>query len=382
MDQQRTQELITLFVSGEISPEEQKDLFALIADHPEIQEELDDALEVWNLMGSEDVSFNPRKVFAWEKIQSQMEPSILVASTETIGVAKRKKTFIWMSVAAAVALLVTSAYLFMPREKVPTLTGVVIPPAPEPESHEIVYAAGDKGISFYLPDSSLVQLNQNSVLTVSDSFSYGERIIFLDGEAFFEVTHDENHPFIVFTEHTRTKVLGTSFNVRAYREESRKVVSVETGAVLFKPIDEGVDDSLYLYKSDQGVYDLNISSLVKEPGDNPRLLGWRSNEKVLEGEMRSPVKYLVPDYDIKTKVIVPSIVKIQVTNEAHEASFRNVQVRIRYTAKKGEREAIFDLEGAVNPGDSLQGKFKLKDWFRKSKLLDVQIQNAEGFKNK
>lgn len=385
MDQQRIQELITLFVSGEISPEEQQELSSLIAVRPEIQQELDDALEVWNLLGSEEVAFNPRQVFAWDQIQNQIEPEIASPVLDSSAKGNRKKTFVWMSAAAAIVLLITSAFLFWPgKERATTITGVVTTPGQdqEPKSHEITFAAGDKNISFYLPDSSLVQLNRNSTLTVSDSFSYDERIIYLEGEAFFEVTHDENHPFIVVTDHTETKVLGTSFNVRAYPNENRKVVSVKTGAVLFTPTDEGVEDSLYLYKSDQGVYDLNISSLVKEPGDNLRLLGWRSNEKVLEGEMRSPAKYLVPEYDVKAKVIVPSVVKIEVMNEAQEASFRNVQVLVRYTAKKGEREAVFDLEGSVDPGESLKGKFKLKDWFRKSKLLHVTIKNAEGFQNK
>ncbi len=384
MKQQRIQELISLFVSGEISGDEQEELSALIVEHPEIQSDLDEALEVWNLLGEDAVSFQPEESAAWEKIQNRIESDSVVPDSVVQARFKRRGVYLWMAVAAAVSLLVTFAYFNWAGDSAATIQGVLASSDQDQPSqvHEITFTARDKNISFYLPDSSLVQLNQHSTLTVSDSFSFAERIIFLEGEAFFEVTHDENHPFIVITEHTRTKVLGTSFNVRAYREETRKVVTVETGAVLFKPTDEGVVDSLYLYKSDQGVYDLNISSLVKEPGDTPGLLGWRSNDKVLEGEMRSPTKYLVPEYDVKAKVIAPSVVRIEVVNEARFASFRNVQILIRYTAKKGEREAIFDMEGNVAPGDRIKGKFKLKDWFRKSKLLDISIKNAEGFQHK
>ncbi len=382
MDQQRIQELITLFVSGEISPEEQAEFSQLIERRPEVQEELNDALAVWNLLGSEDVSFSPHQVFAWEKIQDQMEsPSEVVEEEAKRIIPFTPRTMI--AVAAAVVLLVVSSLFIWSGDKdnevlVPEIASVE--PAPS-ENDELVYMTEEESQSFYLPDSSLVQLNKNSTLTVTEVFADGARVIYLSGEAFFDVKHDEDHPFIVLTEHTRTKVLGTSFKVRAYPEESRKIVRVESGIVLFKGLDERIEDSLYLYKSDQGVYDLNISSLVKEPGSkkSPRLLGGRSKAEIIKEEKRYPARYLKTDFNVKAKVIAPSVIRVEITNEAKHVSYSDILITVKYEGKKGDREANFTVEDAIKPGDRLKSRFKLKDWFKKSRVLDVTIRNAEGF---
>src|SRR5690606_12359908 len=59
------------------------------------------------------------------------------------------------------------------------------------------------------------------------------REVFLTGEAFFDIKHDPNHPFIVHTGHIITKVLGTAFNINAQKEEVTVTVSrglVEVGS--------------------------------------------------------------------------------------------------------------------------------------------------------
>jgi ferric-dicitrate binding protein FerR (iron transport regulator) len=373
--------LITLFVSGEISQSERTELELLIEQRPEIRDELDDAVAVWNLLGTEEVSFTPQQVFAWQKVEEQIdfeEEDEKVVPMRSKG--SRRRT-LWVAAAAAIALLASVSVWFMQEPKEPLITeAVVFEPIPIHESKEVVFATTDESKSFYLPDSSLVQLNKNSKLTLHEEFDTGERVIYLEGEAFFDVHHDEERPFVVLTEHTRTKVLGTSFKVRAYPEESRKIVRVESGTVLFRSIDEGVNDSLYLYKSDQGVYDLNISSLVKEPGTPPRLLGERSNrEKIIEQEARYPARFLKPNYELKSRVIAPTVVNVEIENAAQYMTYRDVLITIKYTTRQGEKEANYSMQGEVEPGMPITGRFKLKDWFRKSTLLGISIRNAEGF---
>ena len=67
-----------------------------------------------------------------------------------------------------------------------------------------------------LPDGTKVFLNAGSRLVYPENFMGRTREVFLVGEAFFEVKHDQNHPFIVQTNDLRVKVLGTRFNVSAY----------------------------------------------------------------------------------------------------------------------------------------------------------------------
>nr|WP_283769984.1 FecR family protein [Mucilaginibacter sp. Bleaf8] len=84
-----------------------------------------------------------------------------------------------------------------------------------------------------LPDGSACWLNARSTMRISEQFSQApNRIIYLDeGEAFFKVKHNASQPFIVVTPHLRTRVLGTSFNVKAYEALNKAEVTVATGKV-------------------------------------------------------------------------------------------------------------------------------------------------------
>lgn len=73
--------------------------------------------------------------------------------------------------------------------------------------------------SFQLPDGTSVMLNANSHITVAQHFNKDAREITLVGEAFFDVATAANRPFIVHTRKMDIRVLGTSFNVRAYPED-------------------------------------------------------------------------------------------------------------------------------------------------------------------
>ncbi|MFD0749573.1 FecR family protein [Mucilaginibacter calamicampi] len=81
-----------------------------------------------------------------------------------------------------------------------------------------------------LSDGSRVWLSPNSKLTYPKSFAVHNRQVSMTGEAFFEVTKDKKRPFSIFSENTVTKVWGTSFRIRAYKNELTKV-SVVTGRV-------------------------------------------------------------------------------------------------------------------------------------------------------
>ncbi|MDN3689840.1 FecR family protein [Cyclobacterium jeungdonense] len=81
-----------------------------------------------------------------------------------------------------------------------------------------------------LPDGSLVFLNTNTSLRFPKKFEGGKRVVELNGEAFFDVLRDSSSVFEVHSHGVRTKVLGTSFNVKAHRESAVKV-AVKQGKV-------------------------------------------------------------------------------------------------------------------------------------------------------
>ncbi|MBS1745869.1 MAG: DUF4974 domain-containing protein [Bacteroidetes bacterium] len=83
-----------------------------------------------------------------------------------------------------------------------------------------------------LKDGSKVTLDAGSQLTVADNFGKLSRDVYLDGEAVFDVTHNANLPFIVHTAFYNVKVLGTLFNVKAYKNEKRSETSLLRGKVV------------------------------------------------------------------------------------------------------------------------------------------------------
>lgn len=83
-----------------------------------------------------------------------------------------------------------------------------------------------KDCHLVLPDGTKVWLNDESQLDFPSRFGSGKRIVRLKGEAFFEVTKDKKHPFVVENDYFTTTVLGTVFNVRAYDEKDANIILV------------------------------------------------------------------------------------------------------------------------------------------------------------
>lgn len=82
-----------------------------------------------------------------------------------------------------------------------------------------------------LPDGTHLWLNAGSRLTYSSVFNQITREVSLEGEGFFKVAHNPEKPFVVQTGHLRTKVLGTVFNVNAYKENASVQVVLASGKV-------------------------------------------------------------------------------------------------------------------------------------------------------
>lgn len=91
-----------------------------------------------------------------------------------------------------------------------------------------------KDCQMTLPDGTHVWLNADSKITFPSLFAGKTRNVKVEGEAYFEVTKDAQHPFIVSTDYFTTTVLGTVFNIDAYSAKTANVTLV-SGSVAVKP---------------------------------------------------------------------------------------------------------------------------------------------------
>ena len=89
----------------------------------------------------------------------------------------------------------------------------------------------DKPQVITLSDGSSVLLEPNSKLSYPKIFTGNERKVYLSGEGFFEITKDSHNPFFVYANEIITKVVGTSFRVKAYADQPNIEVLVRTGKV-------------------------------------------------------------------------------------------------------------------------------------------------------
>ncbi|WP_161554459.1 FecR family protein [Sinomicrobium soli] len=135
--------------------------------------------------------------------------------------------------------------------------------------------APGKKATIVLPDGTQVRLNSNSEITFPERFEGATREVSLRGEAFFEVTKDKTHPFIIKTGALETRVLGTSFNIMAYEGREGVEVSVATGKVSVKrrlpeTLDGQRQQEVLLYPSEQVVYHPGSEEFVKSsiPADS------------------------------------------------------------------------------------------------------------------
>lgn len=147
-----------------------------------------------------------------------------------------------------------------------------------------------------LPDSSLVWLNAASSLKFPTIFAEDSRIVELSGEAYFEVSKDQNRPFKVLTGKETVEVLGTRFNVNSYDNEVTSMTTLVEGKVKVsipdtesKILHPGQQISVHQKKGIK-VYNVNIQEAV----------AWKNGEFMFNNEdIKSAMRKVSRWYDVE-----------------------------------------------------------------------------------
>ena len=148
----------------------------------------------------------------------------------------------------------------------------------------IVPTAGECYIT--LEDHTKVWINAESKIKYPVQFTAGERKVYLEGEAYFEVQRDESLPFIVQTNAVDVKVLGTKFNVSSYAKEETKV-TLKEGKVQVD-CDAG-KESYILHPNEQIVYSEGKGAELLQVDAN-RISSWTTGDLSFVNE---PLEHIV-----------------------------------------------------------------------------------------
>ncbi|WP_223520615.1 FecR family protein [Pseudomonas sp. GL-B-19] len=142
------------------------------------------------------------------------------------------------------------------------------------------FEASDTVRQVTLSDGSQVELNLGSELTFSN-YKDQRRVTLKKGEAFFNVSHDTTHPFIVRAADGRIRVTGTQFNVWMYEDQVR--VNLIEGSVLVTSNDDLPGDGLRLGPAMQARFKHgDFTPQISQTYANDNSLAWRSGKLVLD----------------------------------------------------------------------------------------------------
>ncbi|WP_170148119.1 FecR family protein [Marinoscillum furvescens] len=170
----------------------------------------------------------------------------------------------------------------------------------EPVTHTLISKRGAVE-SFVLPDSTRIWLNAGSSLSYTDQFGDYSRHVTLEGEAFFDVTHNPNKPFVIATSAFETKVVGTSFNISAYPGENTSV-TVASGKVKVQYESGEHHEHKYLTPGQSIVHYADVDEVALHTVEKEVYAAWRSDKLIFDQQsLRAVFSTLERRFD---KVIV------------------------------------------------------------------------------
>ncbi|MCL4547737.1 MAG: FecR domain-containing protein [Bacteroidetes bacterium] len=182
-----------------------------------------------------------------------------------------------------------------------------------------------------LSDGSKITLNAESKLKYPAHFDENQREVYLEGEAYFEVHHDQSKPFIVHTGNISTTVLGTKFNVNAFPNEKEISVSLVEGSVKVSKVDHGTVEGLVMLQPDQQlVFDKAEQISTVKQFDVQEAVGWKDN--ILKFDNQPLPKVFVQlerRFGIKFELVTESFNAKKITANFHDESIWTISEVIR-----------------------------------------------------
>lgn len=134
-------------------------------------------------------------------------------------------------------------------------------PVQSGENEDFITKSNQRGrkSTIHLKDGSIVYLNSESKITYPSNFSDSLRVVRLEGEAFFDVAKNTSKPFNVIIGPLQVEVLGTSFNIKALKDEDEIKISLASGKIaLFHETDDGkIEKKLALSPKQAVVYSVD-----------------------------------------------------------------------------------------------------------------------------
>lgn len=274
MDTKRFEYITEQYLAGRASAEEEAELLRAIESSETRHTAFRKLTAEWNPLAHPEEE-TERK---WNRVASVIQPReeapVIIRHPAT---GRR-----WFTIAAAIAVLCVASlttYMWMGKEKEVSTRDWL----------SLTAAEGD--LTFTLPDGSSIYLRKGAVLRYPETFSRRSRDVEIAGEAFFEITHKKEQPFVVNADGLYIKVLGTSFCVQT--EANKKAISVILVEGKVRLSDATHKELAELLPDQQADYSLRDGSCTITEVDSERLTAWRKGIVAYDNVPVSDIVHLI-----------------------------------------------------------------------------------------
>jgi transmembrane sensor len=234
----------------------------------------------------------------WAKISTHITQSQIPVVVRPI---KRK----WLAYAASV-LVVCAAGWFSYKNIFYKTTA---------DAFAVVSNPNGKRSKLTLPDGSIAYLAGGSTLKYTKNFGGDKRELSLNGEAFFDVVHRVDKPFVVKSGEISTVVLGTSFNVKAYGADDRVIITVNTGKVGVMANVNGKSQLVkYLTPDDQININTQTGLFAFNKTNAADMSAWISNNLIFYNtSLKDIASVMERQYGVKIDFTEPELSSVRLT---------------------------------------------------------------------
>lgn len=268
--------------------------------HPGYEAEFDEALKTARLLTFETPKVSDTEIhYQWEKTLNKLN--------NVDGLNKKnivRRLILWTGRGAAVLLVplvVTVVWLYLQNTSVQTENEEM---SAYFRSNPVTVKAPMGGmVNLQLPDGTKVWLNAGSEIKYPASFSGSQRVVSMEGEAFFEV-EKADVPFVVNNPGPQVRVYGTQFNVNAYNNEENVIVALAEGKVSLK-----VNHTEQILKPGEiSVFNKEKHSLTIKQASIVPFTSWRAGKLIFrDATLTSIVKTLERRYNASIQIADPAV---------------------------------------------------------------------------
>ena len=247
-------------LSGESTLEENKELQLILQNNVSLQQQYDLLERFWKRpnidnKASENLSLNTDKNIARiVQLANTTDMSQHLELTPSVR-GRKRRTFLYSAACALIIFCCATIFLWQGKSIVKdnSIAGLQVLVAPNGSRSKTI-----------LPDGSVVWLNAGSKIYYNKDFSGKLREVRLEGEAFFDIQHNIQKPFIVHASDINIKVLGTAFNVKSYPADTSVETTLIRGLVQVTSSNDKQGKPIFLHPNEKIIINKNIDAFVSD----------------------------------------------------------------------------------------------------------------------